>query len=142
MTPCLREPEIVRVITAVAARGPLSEELTNHLRQCVGCREAAAISSALVSEREAARHEPVPTADIVWFRAQLKARAEAAELAARPVFAVHAVAAACMVGVVAGVAGTMGTFDIAAVLGRGMLLAFAVWLVMAPIAVYLAATED
>jgi hypothetical protein len=142
MTPCGREPEIVGMITAGGEHDALADELTQHLHDCADCRDAAAVASAVRSEREAAWHDAVPTADIVWFRAQLKARAEAAEFAARPVFVVHALAAACLVGVVAGVIGTMGTFDIASVLGRGILLAFAVWLVMAPIAVYLAATED
>jgi hypothetical protein len=39
-------------------------------------------------------------------------------------------------------AGTMGTLDISAVASRGILLAFAVWLVIVPVAVYLVATED
>jgi hypothetical protein len=84
----------------------------------------------------------MPTADVVWFRAQLKARAEAAELAARPVLLAQAIAGASVVGAVVAVVSAFGTFDVIALATRGLLLAFAVWLVIAPVAVYLATTED
>jgi hypothetical protein len=143
MTPCPREPEIIRAITTGAGDATLSPDETDHLRDCADCREAAAISSALLDDPSSAWEEAsAPSADIVWFRAQLKARAEAAKLAARPVFFVQALAAAAVVGGVAGMAGTMGTLDISAVASRGILLAFAVWLVIVPVAVYLVATED
>jgi hypothetical protein len=40
------------------------------------------------------------------------------------------------------VASSPNTFEMAAVASRGILLAVGVWLVLAPVAVYLAATED
>jgi hypothetical protein len=143
MTPCSREPEIVRAITGAAGDAALSPEERDHLRECVGCREAAVVASALFEDLVVAREAAsAPSADIVWFRAQLKARAEAAALAARPVFIAQALAGAAVVGGIAGVAGALGALDIAAVASRGILLAFAVWLVIVPVAVYLVATED
>ena len=41
----------------------------------------------------------VPSAGQVWWRAQMRARAEAAEAAARPLFVAQAVACAAVVGV-------------------------------------------
>jgi hypothetical protein len=111
-----------------------------HLAECADCREAVAIASALMSEADPAV-EP-PSADVVWFRAQLRARAEAAELAARPVLVAQAVAGASVVGGVAAVIGALGGLEVIALATRGLLLAFALWLLIAPVAVYLASTED
>lgn len=143
MKTCAREQQIVQALTTDDVCGALPADVQEHLRACANCREVAAIASALLSDTNSADEDgPAPSADIVWFRAQMKARAEAAELAARPVFLVQALAAAGVVGGVAGVAVTLGSLDIAAIANRGILLAFAVWLLIAPVAVYLATTED
>ncbi len=106
----------------------------------------------------------LPDANVVWLRAQLRARAEAARLAARPIAVVQALGAACAIGAAAGVIGTMAwwlrswaawlssaaaviasadsSLEMATLASRGILLALAVWLVIAPVAVYLAATEE
>jgi hypothetical protein len=106
----------------------------------------------------------VPDANVVWLRAQLRARAEAASLAARPIAVVQALGVACAIGAAAGVIGTMAwwlrswvawlssaaaviasadsSLEVATLASRGILLALAVWLVIAPVAVYLAATEE
>lgn len=141
MTVCPHEPQIVRAFTA-DGEPPLAVELQQHLAECATCREAAAVASALRSELDIAWKEGAPTAEVVWFRAQLKARAEAAELAARPVFVAQALAGATVAGAVAAVIGMFGHFDILTLATRGLLLAFAVWLLLAPVAVYLATTED
>jgi hypothetical protein len=106
----------------------------------------------------------VPDANVVWLRAQLRARAEAASLAARPIAVVQALGVACAIGAAAGVVGTLAwwlrswaawlssaavviasadsSLEMATLASRGILLALAVWLVIAPVAVYLAATEE
>jgi hypothetical protein len=106
----------------------------------------------------------VPDANVVWLRAQLRARAEAAQLAARPIAVVQALGVACAIGAAAGVIGTIAwwlrswaawlssaatviasadsSLEMATLASRGILLALAVWLVIAPVAVYLAATEE
>ena len=110
---------------------------------------------------EAAR---IPSAEVLWLRAKIRARGEAAQLAAKPVAIVQALGVACAVGATAGVLGTTvwwlrswiawlssaaaaiatadSSLQIATVASRGILLALAVWLVIAPVAVYLAATEE
>jgi hypothetical protein len=106
----------------------------------------------------------VPDANVVWLRAQLRARAQAAQLAARPIAVVQALGVACAIGAAAGVIGTIAwwlrswaawlssaatviasadsSLEMATLASRGILLALAVWLVIAPVAVYLAATEE
>jgi hypothetical protein len=80
------------------------------------------------------------------------------------VFLVQALGLACLIGAIAGVVGTGawwlrswaswlssaaalvagldGTMEMTTLAMRGVLLALAVWLVIAPVAVYLAAIED
>jgi predicted anti-sigma-YlaC factor YlaD len=160
MTSCRREPD---VLDAVAA-GRL-DALEQHLAACEACRETLLVAEVMAHEQELAWTDAaLPTADIVWFRAQLKARSEAARLAARPVLLVQAIALACLVGAIVGVLGTSawwmwswmswlssaasvvasaeGTLAMTSLAIRGILLALAVWLVIAPMAVYLAAMED
>jgi hypothetical protein len=113
------------------------------------------------AREEAAR---IPSGEVLWLRAKIRARAEAAQLAAKPVAIVQAFGVACAVGAAVGVLGTTvwwlrswiawlssaaaaiasadSSLQIATVASRGILLALAVWLVIAPVAVYLAATEE
>jgi hypothetical protein len=110
------------------------------VRECASCAEAAAIAGALVNDLD---NTPAPpAAEVVWFRAQLKARAEAGEAAARPMMVVQAVAAAAATGAVAAVAGALSALEVVSLATRGLLLAFAIWLLIVPLAVYLAATEE
>jgi predicted anti-sigma-YlaC factor YlaD len=140
-------------------------ELADHLDACPSCREAAMVVAALRVERDIAWEEAaLPGGDVVWLRAQLRARAEAARVASRPIAVVQAVGVACAVGAIAAIVGTafwwlrswvawLGdaaavvasaptTFEMATLASRGILLAVGVWLVLAPVAVYLAATDD
>ena len=60
----------------------------------------AIVAAALTAESADARHEAAPpSAAIVWWRAQMRARQEAARLADKPIAVVHALAIAAGVGV-------------------------------------------
>jgi hypothetical protein len=164
---CAREPEVLDAV----ASGRLSRQhgaesnLFAHIAECDSCRDLADVTQALFEEQEAAWAEPaVPTADVVWLRAQLRARAEATRLASRPVAIVQAIGVACAAGAIAGVVGSgvwwlrswatwlseaatvlatgPSSIDMMGLAVRGVLLAAAVWLVLAPVAVYLAATDE
>lgn len=171
---CAREADVLDAVASTrlsrrsgenahAAKADL--ELFAHIAECNSCRDLADVTQALFDEREAAWAEPaVPTADVVWFRAQIRARAEAARLASRPVAVVQAIGVACALGAIAGVVGTglwwlrswatwlsevatlvataPSSIEMMGLAVRGVLLAAAVWLVLAPVAVYLAATEE
>jgi predicted anti-sigma-YlaC factor YlaD len=171
MTECPREFEVLEAVASGAVVGPgcnpavpAVRELADHLDACPSCREAAIVVAALAGERAAAWEEAPPPSDVVWLRAQLKARAEATRLASRPIAVVQAFGVACAVGALAAIVGTTfwwlrswvvwlgdaaallasapSTFEMATLASRGILLAVGVWLVLAPVAVYLAATED
>jgi hypothetical protein len=66
----------------------------------------AIVADAMASEASHARSEAAPPSGaIVWWRAQMRARREAAQLAEKPIDVVHALAIACGVGVALSLAG-------------------------------------
>lgn len=84
----------------------------------------AIVREAIAAEALAARREAAPPSSaIVWWRAQMRARQEAARVVERPLTIVHAVAIACGLGLllsVAGVAialmkGTLGSISLATI---------------------------
>src|SRR5512140_1770898 len=65
-----------------------------------------AIEAALRAEGEAARRTAVvPSAALVWWRAQLRARQEAARAVTRPIAIAQGLAVACSAGLALGIAG-------------------------------------
>lgn len=70
----------------------------------------AIVAEALAAEASAAGSEAAPpSAAIVWWRAQMRARQEAAQLADKPIVVVHALAIACGVGLALTLAGSVMT---------------------------------
>ncbi len=67
----------------------------------------AIVSKALAAEASMARAEATPPSSaIVWWRAQMRARQEAALVADRPITVVHALAIACGAGLALSLIGT------------------------------------
>ena len=65
-----------------------------------------AVIAALAEDGAATRRNAtVPSASIVWWRAQMRARQDGARAATRPITVAHGLAVACAVGVTLGVAG-------------------------------------
>jgi hypothetical protein len=126
------------------------------------------VIDALRAEYEdACREAPLPASGTVWWRATIRARADAARTAERPITAWQSVAAAAVLGLVAGLGGAawrgiaaIAHFsDLIAVLqtrrsdiaaaselvaahGAPVLLAIAACAIVAPIAVYLATADE
>lgn len=166
MTPhaCHRE-DAVLAAALETPRAPLSDELAAHLAQCDDCRNLHTIASALHDDHAAALADArVPSAGQTWWRAELRARQEAAALAARPITVVSGLAAACLVGALASVAGVLvwwlqgalvspaaqmlvGTTSMSAEPGYSV-LRLAVWLTVAallvamPVLLYVALREE
>jgi hypothetical protein len=160
-TACVREPEILDEIAEgrwpEAAPGALRE----HAATCVVCADLALAASALHDDAAEAKvgTMALPSAGQVWWRAELRARHEAARLAQRPVIAVQVVAAvvflaALATGVrhlvpdawawlvrVAGAART-GGFEAVDSLTLALILSVGLWLVLGPIAFYMVLRAD
>ena len=75
---------------------------------CRECAEAAALAKLVREEFEQTQHQArVPTPEIVWWRAQMRAREEAARAAARPILLSQALAIAALIGLLVSVAGRL-----------------------------------
>jgi len=85
---------------AIQGRWPnqIDSELHAHITQCAICSDVLTVARALDAEHEIARqHVAVPDSGRVWWLAQLRARREAAQTAARPITAAQVVAFASVV---------------------------------------------
>ena len=149
MKECVREAEVVEAVISGRWPAACDPELRSHAMDCDICKDIVLVSSALQSERDSAvLHAALPSAGLVWWRAELRMHREAARAAERPMKLVHSLAAASAAGVVVAVLGGMLP------LVRQLLTAFtnlpelglligglATLLVVAPIAVYFVLSE-
>lgn len=95
---CPREQDVLDAVSAGRWPGKCPAELAAHVGTCEICRDVAAVFAVMAEERDAAWDEaPVPPPSLVWWRAQIRAREEAARTAARPIAVAQALAAVCLV---------------------------------------------
>ena len=153
----------------VARRWPdrVDNALREHVNGCEICADVAEIAAAFFEDRDLARVEArVPSASAVWWRAQIRAREESARLAARPLALVQAAATLCVAAVSVAAAPAASSWVRALVKGVGAtdwwalpsdmsfawivstaayttlpVLAVGLWVVLAPVVVYLALDE-
>jgi hypothetical protein len=157
---CPRERDVWEAIS----RGtwPSDDELRAHADGCAVCRDIVAVTEPLVAERAAACAEAAPpSAAIVWWRAQARARQEAARAATQPITVVHAVAIACGAGLLAAGATVWARGWHASLVSVGpavgnllaglasldtrwttLLVMLAAWILIAPLVAYLVLRED
>jgi predicted anti-sigma-YlaC factor YlaD len=102
---CPFESEVVAAAIVGRSPGQFDAELRAHLDACSSCREVGEISRFLSAERGTAQAEAhPPSADLVWWRAQRRARLEAARAAEAPVRTAQLVGVV-VAGLVVGVLG-------------------------------------
>ena len=159
MTPadCRFETAVLEEIEAGRWSSSSPSELRAHVESCPVCADVALVAAEMRAA-DGAPTAPValPSAGQVWWRAELRARNEAAQLAQRPLIAVQVVAAVVAVlglatglrwlapnawgwlSQTAGVALTqeMGTWSLLLILSIGF------WVVVAPIAIYMVVRAD
>lgn len=152
---CPREADIVAAVRAGRWPGHADASLRAHVATCAVCEEVAGVAVLFddAFEAEAAATGTLPAAGQVWWRARVRARAEAARRAARPVLAAQALAAACAIGLVAAVLSyllpsmtrTAGALLAPIASMEFGAIAYAVvgaWLILAPVAVYFAVARE
>jgi hypothetical protein len=164
---CPREAEVVEQVTRGGWPQCAEAELREHAAGCPVCADVVEIATLLRDEHAVAcREAELPSAGLVWWRAELRARQEAARVAARPMTLVQGVAAACAVAALLTLIGAlvpwaraemvavvdavrMGAFvsrtspagsSMVLMLfspgGLPVLLALGAWLLLAPVALY------
>src|SRR6185295_10024077 len=80
-----------------------------HAAECDICRDVVTVAVAIREDDFCARHEinaaRLPSAGLVWWRATIRARAEATRVAERPMTVAQGIAGAATVGLACGLAG-------------------------------------
>ena len=96
---CEFEPEALAA--ALQSRWPdrVDAGLREHIAGCPICSDVIAIAGAIDEARMETRAlASVPDSGQVWWRAQLRARREAAAVAGRPIAAAQVITLACVMG--------------------------------------------
>jgi len=159
---CIREDDVLDALTSERWPDRVSDELRQHVSSCQVCTDLVAVVRPILADGDAPVPEPrIPSSAVMWWRAQMRARQEAAREAARPITVAQAIATVCVVGLLAAVTTFLTPWmwslvpefnlgvtraDIeSAVLARGWVLPalmVSVWLLLAPLAIYFAVTAD
>jgi hypothetical protein len=83
---CDREQQVLDALQSGRWAGPWGEEIRKHVAACAVCSEVVLVAEALRHEEELAQTEVrLPSAGLVWWKAQLAARRAAEERAAQPI---------------------------------------------------------
>ena len=166
---CPREQDVVNAVLGGRWPDRCDESLVTHAASCITCREVAQVSMLLHEDVDHARIDViVPAAGQIWWRSAVRARLEAAQAATRPMTWLHGIAGACAIGLTWALAGVVwpsvrelaawlaaqtfgvdsGLGDVAALvtaaLQKSLPLAFVVaaCIVLAPVALYFALSDD
>lgn len=102
---CPREQDVYEAIALGRWSDASGSELAAHAAGCAICADVAEIARALHEDRAAALREAhPPTAAIVWWRATIRARAEATRTVMQPITVLQGIAGACIAGATAALA--------------------------------------
>jgi len=165
VTECPREGDAFEAVAFGRWPAHVTRELLAHVAGCPICRDVVDVAAPLQDDRRLLmRAIDPPGAGIVWWRATIRARAEAAHTAMQPITVLQGVAGACVAGATAALATTAWrSADAAARLGdlfsyfafqRGgfagfgfehalvVLVGVVACLVLAPVALYITLADD
>jgi hypothetical protein len=165
---CPREAEALEAVLGGGWPSGVDADLRVHVDSCPVCSEVVSVAVAMQDEHTlACQQAQVPSAGLVWWRAERRARQEAARKAARPMTFVQVVAGACGAGAALTMGGLMSSWvrstlsgfvdaawlhvpavDTTALTGvltqsgSVLLLAVGAWVVLVPVALYVALSRD
>ena len=96
---CPFEDDALTAVTTNRWPERVEPALREHVSGCAICTDIIAIAPLLAEDADVARQQAnVPDAGLIWWRAQMRARAEAARTAVRPITVAQAVGFAAAVG--------------------------------------------
>jgi len=108
---CEQESAVLEAVESGRWPHGCDDELRTHVAQCAICADVVLVSRILQQEKQRAEADaPLPAAGLVWWKAQLRARREAAARAAEPIAWVER--AAGLFGIVSLVALTLWRWDL------------------------------
>jgi hypothetical protein len=167
-TECAHEQDVLDALAAQRWPARCDDHLRAHVSECALCADLVEVAAALLEDQETAWKEArVPPSAIVWWRAQVRAREEAARAAARPLAFIQGVAASMalwlavatwralpwptlsgwrtwLAAIVPSVSFSLPDLSTAAAIlpGALLLLVLAAWLMLAPLAIYFAVNDE
>ena len=159
---CPREQEIVDLVLGGRRLDESDGALRAHAAECGACAETLELARLLQDDQKAlCENAPVPSAGAVWWRATVRARAEAARTAGQPITLLQGIAGATAVGLFVALVGAWWrsiapggvrfervgdlvsrSASVPAALSLSLLLVLVACLIVAPIAVYLATADE
>jgi hypothetical protein len=96
---CELESEVLAAVLQNRWPEQVDAHLRAHVAACAICADVVVIAGAIDNAREEMRAPAVlPDSGRVWWRAQMRARREAAQAAGRPITAAQVIAFACAMG--------------------------------------------
>jgi hypothetical protein len=99
---CPREEELLDALQTSRWPEGCDAALRDHTASCASCADLLAVVAPLLDEHRAlVQDASVPSSAIVWWRAQMRSRREAAARAAQPISFVFGIAVACAAGLLA-----------------------------------------
>jgi len=102
-TGCEREQDVLDAIAADRWPDRLNDELSTHVAGCTICRDLAPVAHAFAEDGQTAFEQVrLPSAGLVWWRAEIRARQQAVRAAGRPITFVQVVTGACGIAVALG----------------------------------------
>src|SRR5262245_34812596 len=94
---CIREQEVLDAITSGRWPDRLGDELASHVAECTICADLGLVAESLSSDYQSAlQNVRVPSAGLVWWRAELRARQHAVQTVERPIRWAQYIAIACI----------------------------------------------
>lgn len=167
MHECDREEDVLDALASRRWPERAPDDLRAHVANCSVCTDLAEVAKAALEDRQQLWNDVrVPPAGVVWWRAQLRAREDAARAAGRPVAFIQGVAASVSVWLMVALfsalpagyvsewraslssslpAWTFTIADLGRLAAAVPIVVFALivaWLVLAPVAIYLAAADE
>ena len=99
---CPREEELLEALQASRWPETCDPTLRDHVASCAACADLGSVAARLLDEHRLLVQEAgLPSSAVVWWRAQMRSRREAAEKAAQPISFVFGIAVACAAGLLA-----------------------------------------
>lgn len=96
---CSREQEVLDALASNRWPDRLGEDLSKHVEGCAFCKDLGLVVEALSADFsnaiQQANQERLPSAGLVWWRAEIRARQESIRTASRPIALAHYVGIAC-----------------------------------------------
>lgn len=154
---CPLEHEVAEAIEAGRWPTACGADLVSHASSCGVCRDVAAVAGAIHDDYERLRAAaPLPSAGLVWWRAQLRSRHQSVETAGRAITWAQGAGGLLAAGVlfvlggllwpqVEASAATIGRITLAAGMGGLWLpiaLAAGAWVVLAPVVLLVVLSDD